>query len=144
MDRIIIGIDDRVDEHCQAHPWRIVVFCEALPNGRKQYLMRLPDDRRYLSPPRHPVYGDLMLIADRANQQLQRLVKDVKALEAEEVHLDAFQYEGVVGRTLIWNGIEPRRHAVDEDPDNLADSFSIGGSAGHQISTIEHKLRNEA
>lgn len=144
MNRIIIGVDDRVDEHCQAQPWRIVLFCAALPAGRSQYLMRLPDDRRYLSPPRHPLHGDLMLIPDTANQQIQKLVQDIRALKVDEVHLDAYQYEGVVGRTLIWNGIEPRVHVVEEDPDNMVDTFSIGGSAGHQISIIERKLGDDA
>lgn len=138
----IIGVDDRIDEHCHAQPWRIVLLIPSRPDDTRRYLMRLPDDRRYLSPPRDPIHGDLMVIDGRVSRQMQRLVEDLRGLGIERVHLDLLQYEGVVGRTLIWNGIEPHPHKV-EDEGTLLDHHSIGGRAGHQISVIIDKLRSE-
>lgn len=141
--QIILGIDDRVDEKGDLHPWRIVAMGSILPEGKSQYLMALPSDRRYFSTPRHPHYGDLTLIENDAKEQITRLVKQLTALGVASVHLEMDHKKGVIGRTMIWNGIEPVGYDVPDQPEGMTrDPFSIGGDAGHQIAEIEYKLRN--
>lgn len=138
---VIIGVDGRVDADGALHPWRIAVVSARLPGGRIQHLAALPADRIYVSPPRHPLYGDLTRLGSGPAAQLRALVKTLASIGATEVHVAKGLPDAVVN-TLIWNGVEPRMHDVDEEHGAMLDTFSIGGDAGHQAAVIETKLRS--
>lgn len=139
MNRAYAGLDSRLDDRGMSHPWRLVVH-DARRSTTIQFIGPLPFDRRWLSVPRDPLYGDLVGLAGatleaRAYDIAGRLGQDgISALvltsrRGGEAFVSALEREGV-------------RITIDQDADErlvgetLVSSLGIAGMAGSEIEAL--------
>jgi len=139
MNKAYAGLDSRLDDRGVSHPWRLVVH-DAGRSMTIQFIGPLPFDRRWLSVPRDPLYGDLVGLSGatleaRAYDIAGRLGQDgigsliVTSRRGGEGLMTALEREGV-------------RITVDDDADEmlvgetLVSSLGIAGMAGSEIEAL--------
>lgn len=134
----IVGIDSRMDEFGDSHPWRIVMADAEDPMVRRQHQVRLPSTKRYISAPRHPLYGDLTIEGRDPSLVYDDLARDAYG-ETCIVSTDA---SDMAVRSMIWHGIDLRTTKVHPRINGVADDpYSLGGDAGHQVANIAKTLK---
>lgn len=140
----IVGLDCRIDEDGRSHPWRLIAW---RPTATGDVVVRrigaLPDGLRWLSTPRDPHYGDLLMLSEpplamQAHEiAAEMLSAGMHALLVADETAAAMVYD-----SLRWHGIAVREvEGYMEKADAIAagrrrSRIEFAGTAGREIANI--------
>lgn len=130
--KVAIGMDVRLDEFGNVHPWRAVV---AFDGKFRQFFMRLPPDRRYVSPPTDG-HGDLTELPRSAAEQTEAIADFLLARGETAVIVGAWPWRSPVIVGLRARGIQVEEIELTISGEGKSDVDRIGGEAGHEIAQL--------
>lgn len=134
----MLGMDMKIDARGVVQPWRAVLAFKNEMTKSHEFLMRLPDDTKYMTPPGDVAHGAFTQLPHTVEDQAIAIAELLRSRGKDSVLTNDWPVENTLLAALARHGITFEQLKVAFPDHNYLDNpWGIGGAAAHEIANLD-------